>query len=144
MLNITLNLKPALQLRAYGTCAQKSLVLSEESTSASPKSSPSSSNDLLSFLKERLIAKEKANTKTKELLKCPVDYIASVEKGTIVFLNNEFDIKIAGKGTVRVLYADPKMRIFVNVDDNTDARWEKDGLLVVQVRGDLVDPQWML
>lgn len=60
----------------------------------------------------------KANENTKIIsrdkkLKCPADFIVTVNKASIVCFGQSFDIRIAGQGYLRVLYADPKLRIFV-------------------------------
>lgn len=54
---------------------------------------------------------------------------------------NEFDIE--GSANLVVLYADPRIRIFVSplASETVVGNWEEAGLVVVQVRGDLVPPE---
>lgn len=53
---------------------------------------------------------------------------------------------ILGTGTVRVLYADENLRIFLSPTDTNVTKgggdWESEGLIVVQVRVDLVYADW--
>jgi len=129
-------------LRAYGKCTKKASI-NEINPVPNTKETPSNPRNAFVAFIENQFGKQIRQEKS-DMLKCPVDFIASVEKGTIVLFNNEIDIQIQGTGTVRVLYADPNLRVFVNVDDNTDPRWEKDGLCVVQVRANIVDSEWTL
>ena len=121
----------------------KDIVSNPSISKKSPSKSPL--DNFLSFFKDDNDSNNKSNAK-RDLLRCPVDYVATIEKGTIVLFNNEIDLKVAGTGIVRVLYADSNMRIFVNVDDeeNIDTQWEQDGLRVVQIRKDLIDPNFNL
>jgi hypothetical protein len=113
----------SLHIRAYGSYRRDDESdFREHSDEAAPKSP-------LFFL----------DNSKKGLLKCPVDFIVSVTKGTVNIFDNELNIPIAGTGYLRVLYADPRLRVFVSPKDTTDDRWEKEGLVVVQVRSDLVD-----
>lgn len=123
-----------LQLRAYGSCSKSSEQPNKEGTNQKTNDRFSSPLDFITFF----LTNNKAPTLASE--QCPVDYTATVQKGSIFFVGKEFDISINGVGTLRVLYADPELRIFVNVGDNTDAKWEKDGLYVVQVKSDLISP----
>lgn len=56
-------------------------------------------------------------------------------------LGNTFiiPIPIEGEAKLVVLYADPRLRIFVSADrsDSAVGAWEQAGLVVVQVRSDL-------
>ena len=47
---------------------------------------------------------------------------------------------IQGAGVARVLYADPNMRIF-EAPNQDDTGWEDQGLIVVQVRRDLLEEE---
>ncbi|KAL9182561.1 hypothetical protein ACHAXT_013213 [Thalassiosira profunda] len=82
------------------------------------------------------------------LLPTPYDYSATVTGASIVlFQNLSLDLSIEGTGTVRVLYADQNLRIFLSPTDTNVKKgggdWEKEGLVVVQVRVDLVYGDWV-
>lgn len=83
-----------------------------------------------------------------DLLKCPIDFVVTVNKASVCLGggndNRKINIPIAGQGYLRVLYADPKLRIFVSPKSTTDDRWEKEGLMVAQVRVDEKDPNFGL
>jgi len=83
---------------------------------------------------------------SKNMLQCPCDIEATVNGGGLFSSKGgkEGDKKllldlpfIQGKGLVRILYADPKIRIFLSPTQG-DGGWEDKGLIVVQVRQDLV------
>ena len=82
------------------------------------------------------------------LIRTPYDYSATVTGASIVlFQTLILNITIEGTGTVRVLYADENLRIFVSPTDTNVTRgggdWENEGLIVVQVRVDLVYDDWI-
>ena len=79
-----------------------------------------------------------------ELLTCPIDFLVTVDKASICLGANRINIPIAGQAYLRVLYADPKLRIFVSPKSTTDDRWEKEGLMVAQVVVDQKDPSFGL
>ena len=80
--------------------------------------------------------------------KTPFDYEARVT-GASISIWNKFvlNLSIEGTGTVRVLYADKNLRIFVSPTDTNVTKgggdWESEGLIVVQVRVDLVYDDWI-
>ena len=81
-------------------------------------------------------------------LPTPYDYSATVTGASIVlFQKLSVDLTIEGTGTVRVLYADDNLRIFLSPTDTNVTKgggdWESEGLIVVQVRVDLVDDDWI-
>ena len=84
-------------------------------------------------------AAAKAAARAERLVTCPIDYEATVEGATVTFFGNPFELDIAGTATVRVLYADSNMRIFVSPKDD---QFEAGGNTVVQVRADLLDPSF--
>jgi hypothetical protein len=69
--------------------------------------------------------------------------------GASISLWNKFalNLSIEGTGTVRVLYADENLRIFLSPTDTNVTKgagdWESEGLIVVQVRIDLVYDDWV-
>lgn len=82
------------------------------------------------------------------LLSTPYDYSATVTKASVVLFGKyAFDVIIEGAGIVRVLYADRNLRIFLSPEDTNVTRgmgdWESRGLIVVQVRVDLVYDDWI-
>ena len=76
---------------------------------------------------------------SSNLIQCPADFTVTVSKGLFVFGSLRLDIPISGTGYLRVLYADPNIRLFVSPKSTTDDRWEKAGLKVAQIRVDLVE-----
>ena len=87
-------------------------------------------------------------SKQSNLLPTPYDYEARVT-GASVSLWDKFalNLRIEGTGTVRVLYADENLRVFVSPTDTNVTKgggdWESKGLIVVQVRVDLVYDDWI-
>lgn len=99
---------------------------------------------LADILKRTPIPMEKKAAPTKSL-KCPVDFTGSVQSGKINIFGKTISLDIKGTGYLKVLYADPSMRIFTTPKDSTNDKWaEKSGLTVVQVRVDLIDDTFML
>lgn len=86
--------------------------------------------------------------KQTSLLPTPYDYEARVT-GASISLWNKFalNLSIEGTGTVRVLYADENLRIFLSPTGTNATKgagdWESEGLIVVQVRTDLVYDDWV-
>eukprot|EP00584_Thalassiosira_punctigera_P009202 CAMPEP_0172533794 /NCGR_PEP_ID=MMETSP1067-20121228/6377_1 /TAXON_ID=265564 ORGANISM="Thalassiosira punctigera, Strain Tpunct2005C2" /NCGR_SAMPLE_ID=MMETSP1067 /ASSEMBLY_ACC=CAM_ASM_000444 /LENGTH=283 /DNA_ID=CAMNT_0013318489 /DNA_START=8 /DNA_END=856 /DNA_ORIENTATION=+ len=72
------------------------------------------------------------NNQQSALLPTPYDYSAAVTGASIVlFQRFSLDLSIEGTGTVRVLYADDKLRIFLSPTDTKVTRgggdWESEG-----------------
>lgn len=117
--------------------------------------SSSSENTFLGALVGSLFGGGGVNdNKGDSLLPTPYDYLATVTGASVTFLQKySIDFSIQGTGTTRVLYADDRLRIFVSPTETNvtggvlrkgvvgDA-WESEGLVVVQVRGDLVYPDF--
>mmetsp|Transcript_26226 Transcript_26226/g.52798 ORF Transcript_26226/g.52798 Transcript_26226/m.52798 type:complete len:288 (-) Transcript_26226:1210-2073(-) len=86
--------------------------------------------------------------KQSSLLPTPYDYEARVT-GASISLWNKFtlNLTIEGTGTVRVLYADENLRIFLSPTDTNVTKgagdWESEGLIVVQVCVGLVYDDWV-
>jgi hypothetical protein len=124
-------------LQAVGKFIDKGSVSSSIGTDANSYNNP---YDFLGPLVAKLRRKEKMKP-------TPYDYEAIVTGASVVlFQKYSFDVAIAGTGTVRVLYADPNLRIFLS-PTNTNVTtgggdWESAGLIVVQVRFDLVYCDW--
>jgi len=72
-----------------------------------------------------------------KLRSCPDDFTVHITSGSVWVFGKSFQIPISGEGCLRVLYADPRLRLFVS-PQNTDGDWEREGLVVVQVRSDLI------
>lgn len=72
---------------------------------------------------------------------CPCDIVAKVQGGGLYAGSDKkkrWNLSfIQGTGLVRVLYADPDLRILESPTQN-DGGWEDAGLIVVQVRRDLL------
>ncbi|CAJ1950086.1 unnamed protein product [Cylindrotheca closterium] len=129
----------ALHLRAYGTYEQDvSSPLLEESENKE-------NDPVSSFFQNAFSSLTPTTAQMPELLTCPIDFVVTVEKASICLGdNNRINIPISGQGYLRVLYADPKLRIFVSPKSTTDDRWEKEGLMVAQVAVDQKDPSFGL
>lgn len=89
-----------------------------------------------------------ANKQSASLLPTPYDYEARVTGASISLWNKfTFNLSIEGTGTVRVLYADENLRIFLSPTDTNVTKgagdWESEGLIVVQVRVGLVYDDWV-
>jgi hypothetical protein len=74
---------------------------------------------------------------------CPDDYIVTVSGASLdVFGWQVLSLPISGQSMLRVLYADPRLRILVSPQSSSDSftnrEWESSGLIVVQCRSDLV------
>ncbi|KAL7495312.1 hypothetical protein ACHAWT_003782 [Skeletonema menzelii] len=88
------------------------------------------------------------SNKQSNILPTPYDYEARVT-GASISLWNKFtlNLSIEGTGTVRVLYADENLRIFLSPTDTNVTKgagdWESEGLVVVQVRVGLVYDDWV-
>jgi len=119
---------PSFYLKAVGDCFDKGPV----STDARTDSIMSPFGSFLSAF---------SNNSTKKYVKAPYDFTARVTGASIVvFQKFEINIPIEGKGTVRVLYADENLRVFVSPSDTSVTKgsresWESEGLVVVQIAG---------
>jgi len=71
---------------------------------------------------------------------CPDVYNVRAFEGEIILGDVKLPLSIDGTAKLVVLYADPRLRIFVSSDrsDSAVGTWEQAGLVVVQVRSDLV------
>ena len=88
-----------------------------------------------------------SSSNNNDMLPTPYDYAATVTSASIVLLKKfSLDLSIEGTGTVRVLYVDDNLRIFLSPKDTNVTKgagdWESEGLIVVQVRVDLVYDDW--
>jgi len=117
---------------------------------AAPSSSTQQqpSGDFLSNLSAKVSTLLSSFTNTQsssKLLPTPHDYTINVSGASICLLGNTFNFKIKGTGYLRVLYADPCLRIFTVPKDTTNEFInEKAGLTVAQVRVDLVDSSFSM
>jgi len=137
----------ALHLKAYGKWRETASndVTNLPFDTKTPKDDSFSStpfSGILSFFQNNIRENNQSSTTGRAFLTCPVDYGVAVNKATISLFGTDIAVPISGTGALRVLYADPRLRIFVSPRDTTDSRWEKAGLKVVQVRIDLVDTDW--
>ncbi len=139
-----------LYLKAIGTCKGIGPVGRQSAVVSSPPKASNLFDNLSSLLfqsGDNDIGNNKNNNKRK-LLPTPYDYEARVTGASVVFFGKfSIDLAIEGTGTVRVLYADENLRIFVSPGDTEVTRgggdWERGGLIVVQVRVDLVLDDWV-
>lgn len=128
-----------LYLKAGGKFIEKGVVTSSAVSDIAMKTSNNPLDKLKSFF---------AIQENKQKKPTPYDYEAIVSGASIVLFGRySFDVTIEGTGTVRVLYADPNLRIFLSPTDTDVTRgagdWENAGLIVVQVRVDLVYNDWI-
>ena len=142
------------QVEGTAKAVQKSVGSSSRERDTPTKHNKKSFWDGISNFLEPLLPT--TNTEQSALSKsltfqCPCDIEATVNGGglyTAMLLgerNDDDDDKkllldlpmIQGTGLVRVLYADPQLRIFLSPTQG-DGGWEDQGLVVVQVRKDLL------
>jgi len=131
-------------IKAFGTFRESKIQEGKEDMAEEEEQEPMNKN-FLSNLPPFIFGKDVNNSNNNReekscLTECPVDFQGIVNKGRISILGKDIDFSIPeGKGYLRVLYADPEMRIFTSPRDTSDLRWdEKAGLTVIQMRADLV------
>eukprot|EP00978_Attheya_sp_CCMP212_P000760 scaffold1542_cov49-Attheya_sp.AAC.2 len=127
----------AVSVQAYGKC------VSDTSTTESTKEE-NKKEQLLNPLEamKGFFEKDKMGGNNHVgLAQCPADYTVDAYKVAISILGKRVaSFGISGRGFMRVLYADPQMRIFTAPQDTTDdSIGEKAGLTVLQIRVDLID-----
>ena len=135
------SLEAGLRLRAFAEFERQHQLLDEQGGGTKPESAVDDNNPFNSF--SSLFANKKSSN-----LPTPYDYEARVTGASISFLDRySLNLSIAGTGTVRVLYADENLRIFVSPTDTNVTKgaegWESEGLIVVQVRVGLVYDDWV-
>ena len=85
------------------------------------------------------------NTKTdsRSLRQLPDVFRVDATKISASIFGLNLNFKIGGSANLVVLYADPRIRVFVSplASETVVGNWEEAGLVVVQVRGDLVPPE---
>ncbi|KAG7343999.1 hypothetical protein IV203_022007 [Nitzschia inconspicua] len=76
---------------------------------------------------------------SRSLRTCPDVFQVDATKVTLHILGFELELPIQGRSNLVILYADPRIRIFVSpIESKTVVgNWEEAGLVVVQVRNDL-------
>ena len=122
-------------VRAYGTFEQSR---STDTTAEVDGAAPAQTSLLDGLLSIFGTALQQQQQQRATMLQCPADFTVTVTKGSFFVFGNRIDIPISGTGFLRVLYADPKLRLFLSPKSTTDDRWEKAGLKVAQIRADLV------
>mmetsp|Transcript_5819 Transcript_5819/g.8934 ORF Transcript_5819/g.8934 Transcript_5819/m.8934 type:complete len:229 (-) Transcript_5819:122-808(-) len=123
----------AFHVRAYGTYERDTSTSKGAQISIEKGDKNTSNNSFLNGLFSAFNTQKSSSSSSQEMLQCPADFIVTVTKGSIVLLGGTIDIPIQGTGYLRVLYANPQLRIFVSPKSTTDDRWEKAGLMVAQV-----------
>lgn len=102
------------------------------------------SNDKKSNTKamtKRNVASVRNNNKSRSLRRtCPDVFRVDATKVTLHVLGAELQLPIRGSSNLVVVYADPRLRIFVSPMESQSivGNWEEAGLVVVQVRSELV------
>lgn len=131
-------------IKAFGTFRESKIQVGKEDMAEEQEQEPMNKNFLSEF-SPFIFGKDVNNSNNNReekscLTECPVDFQGIVNKGRISILGKDIDFSIPeGKGYLRVLYADPEMRIFISPKSTSDKRWEeKAGLTVIQMRADLV------
>lgn len=132
-----------LYLKAIGTCIDSGPV--NDSTVTTTSSDNKTSNPLESVFESLFSSSNKSNSQYKPT---PYDYTAEVTGASIVlFQKFSLDLTIEGTGIVRVLYADENLRVFLSPKNTNVTKgggdWESAGLVVVQVRVDLIYDDWI-
>jgi len=87
------------------------------------------------------------NNSVANVVNCPANYTIDATGLSFNIFQNKLNFDIKGRGYVRMLYADEELRILDTPKDTESAGGaidEKAGLLVVQVRVDLIDPEFSL
>jgi hypothetical protein len=107
------------------------------------KSSPSTSSAWLQGLNPTKSPSKAADLDAgppSTLRTCPDVYNVRAFAGEVVLGDLVLPLSIEGTAKLVVLYADPRLRIFVSTDrsDSAVGAWEQAGVVVVQVRSDLV------
>jgi hypothetical protein len=76
----------------------------------------------------------------RRLRTCPDVFQVNATKVTLHALGLSFQLPIQGSSNLVIVYADPRIRIFVSPMESKSrvGNWEEAGLVVVQVRSDLV------
>ena len=148
----------AINLKAFGTFTDRGPVVEDtanamnddnDDKSSSSSSSPFSSiqNVFQSILPSKKQQQQQQSTNNgSKLNPCPYDYDVTVTGASIELFGLSVSIPISGTGCARVLYADPYLRIFISPNDTNvetgGGDWESAGLISVQVRVDLINPNW--
>jgi hypothetical protein len=130
----------ALALRAFGSFVRKDI--DRDTTTTSSSLYDRVGGWLPSFFdwKSRSPA---SSVRGSQLRTCPDDYEVTVSGASVdVFGRQVLKLPISGQSLLRILYADPRLRIFVSPQSSSDSftnrEWESSGLIVVQCRSDLV------
>ena len=78
--------------------------------------------------------------KQKQVLTCPVDYKVEIQNASVTLFNQyKWSLNVSGIGYTRILFANENLRILLAPNDTSDDTWmEKAGLIVVQVKSELV------
>lgn len=132
---------PAFHLRAEGSFVPQEEEESMAATREEEEVKPGFWESLLGGGDSSSGSSTKKNEPTATTRSCPDDYRVTVNKASFCFGDSfSIDLPIEGSSTLRVLYADPKLRIFVSPQamEGPVGDWENAGLVVVQVRSDLV------
>jgi hypothetical protein len=126
----------AVSVQAYGKC-----VADTSTTESTTEENEIEQLSPLEVMKGFFEKDKMGGTNDVGLVQCPADYTVDAYKVGISILGKRVaSFGISGRGFMRVLYADPQMRIFTAPQDTTDdSIGEKAGLTVLQIRVDLID-----
>jgi hypothetical protein len=132
-------------LKATGTFNDVGAVSTLNEATANVKKTNNPFESIASLFTQNSQSTTKRNIDNKST---PYEYEALVTGASLVlFQKYSVDINIEGAGTVRVLYADENLRIFLSPTDTEvtagGGDWEREGLIVAQVRVDLVYKDWV-
>ena len=135
-------------LKAVGNCNDVGPVTSSSSSASDVQNEKTNNNPLGEAFASLFSGGSKMKQQSTTNLPTPYDYSAQVTGASIVlFQKFSLDLTIEGTGTVRVLFADENLRIFLSPKDTNVTRgaegWESEGLIVVQVRVGLVYDDWI-
>ncbi len=86
---------------------------------------------------------KKTKKDSRSLRRLPDVFRVDATKISASIFGLNLNFNISGSANLVVLYADPRIRVFVSplASETVVGNWEEAGLVVVQVRGDLVPPE---
>ncbi|GFH54044.1 hypothetical protein CTEN210_10520 [Chaetoceros tenuissimus] len=93
------------------------------------------------------VSSNDSDNSVANVVTCPANYTIDATGLSFNVFQNKLNFDIEGRGYMRMLYADEELRILDTPKDTESAGGaidEKAGLLVAQVRVDLIDPEFSL
>lgn len=125
-------------IQVEGTAENREKKVSQP-TSNEESGPPSFLDGIANLFSGSATQEQQSKPDSTNAIRCPCEIVATVAGGGLYVGGNKLlalDF-IQGTGVVRVLYADPRLRILESPYQNNGG-WEDQGLIVVQVREDLI------